>query len=117
MLMTSQSRRLGGVPGFGGVPARLGRPADVARDEWSPWRRWYKTRRWRRLRWATLVADGFTCRRCGRIEGDTRRLVADHVEPHRGNAALFWDPANLQTLCAACHSGPKQAAERARGDG
>lgn len=29
----------------------------------------------------------------------------DHVIPHRGNDALFWDElGNWQTLCAACHT-------------
>jgi 5-methylcytosine-specific restriction protein A len=28
----------------------------------------------------------------------------DHVVPHRGDRALFDDPENWQTLCAACHS-------------
>lgn len=80
----------------------------------EPWRRWYSLSRWRRLRWDVLVRDRFTCGcGCGRLEGDTSKLVADHIRPHRGEPALFWDPANLQTLTAACHSGAKQAAERA----
>ena len=28
----------------------------------------------------------------------------DHITPHKGNQDLFWDKANLQTLCHACHS-------------
>jgi 5-methylcytosine-specific restriction protein A len=28
----------------------------------------------------------------------------DHITPHRGNPALFWDELNWQPLCAACHS-------------
>jgi 5-methylcytosine-specific restriction endonuclease McrA len=49
---------------------------------------------------------------CGRIEADTSKLVADHIMPHRGDERLFWDEANLQCLCKACHDGVKQAAEQ-----
>lgn len=90
---------------------------DRARDRGQEWRGWYKTAAWQRLRWSVLVRDLFTCRRCGRVEGVTRLLVADHVVPHRGDSARFWDPANLQCLCKACHDGAKQAEDRAAGDG
>ena len=78
-----------------------------------PWRRWYWTARWKALRAAVLLRDLYTCQwpGCGRIEGDSAKLVADHRVPHRGDAALFWDEANLWTLCASCHSGAKQRAE------
>jgi 5-methylcytosine-specific restriction protein A len=40
---------------------------------------------------------------------DERRVTlgaqVDHVVPHRGDQALFWDElGNWQTLCDACHS-------------
>ncbi len=28
----------------------------------------------------------------------------DHVVPHSGDRALFWDSANWQSLCKPCHS-------------
>lgn len=28
----------------------------------------------------------------------------DHIIPHKGNGALFWDPLNWQSLCYSCHS-------------
>lgn len=96
--------RIGGVAGDR-------KAMDQARDQ-RPWRRWYKTARWQALRWQTLVRDLFTCQRCGRIEGDTPQLVADHRKPHRGDAALFWSQANLWTLCVNCHSSAKQREER-----
>ncbi len=37
--------------------------------------------------------------------------VVDHVRPHRGDQALFWDPSNWQTLCATHHSRDKQREE------
>ena len=108
------------------MPARLQASAPVpgdrqaqerqrfkARDEAQPGRAWYKTARWQKLRWSVLVRDLFTCARCGRIEGNTSRLVADHIVAHRGDEALFWDGANLQCLCKACHDSDKQREERA----
>jgi 5-methylcytosine-specific restriction protein A len=29
--------------------------------------------------------------------------VVDHIQPHRGDQALFWDPSNWQALCKTCH--------------
>lgn len=83
------------------------------RREASPWRAWYTTARWQRLRWDVISASLFTCATCGRVEGKTKQLVADHITPHRGNEALFWDRANLQCLCKACHDTIKQREERA----
>jgi 5-methylcytosine-specific restriction endonuclease McrA len=79
----------------------------------SGWRAWYKTARWQRLRWSVLVRDLFTCQwpGCGRVEADTKLLVADHIEPHRGDERLFWDARNLQCLCKPCHDRHKQRVE------
>jgi 5-methylcytosine-specific restriction endonuclease McrA len=79
-----------------------------------PWKAWYKTARWQRVRQAIFLRDRYTCqyRECGRLEGNTSRLVCDHIEPHRGNDALFWGEGNLQTLCKPCHDRLKQAEEQ-----
>ncbi len=29
--------------------------------------------------------------------------VVDHIVPHRGDRALFWDENNWQALCKSCH--------------
>lgn len=46
----------------------------------------------------------------------TAATVADHIRPHRGDPALFFDPTNLQSLCDEypwrCHSSVKQSEER-----
>ncbi|WP_308302390.1 HNH endonuclease signature motif containing protein [Bacillus sp. V5-8f] len=39
------------------------------------------------------------CVECGRPGTDV-----DHIKPHKGNQALFWDSSNWQTLCKPCHS-------------
>ena len=78
-----------------------------------PWHGWYSTARWRALRRATFLRDKFACHMCGHVKGDTSQLVCDHVKRHGGAPALFWDPANLQTLCKSCHDGEKQRQEQA----
>lgn len=82
------------------------------RDARHAWRSWYKTARWQALRWKVLVEAAFTCVRCHRVESDTSLLVADHMTPHRGDPALFWDRGNLQCLCKSCHDSAKQREER-----
>jgi 5-methylcytosine-specific restriction enzyme A len=84
-----------------------------ARDRWHTYRAWYKTARWHRLRWQVLARDLFTCQMCGRLEGNTSQMVADHKVPHRGDEALFWDEGNIQCLCKACHDSAKQKEEAA----
>lgn len=38
--------------------------------------------------------------------------TVNHRTPHKGDMALFSDPANLESTCAACHSGLIQSEER-----
>lgn len=84
------------------------------RDQTVHWRKWYKTAEWQRLRWDCLAAALFTCVRCGFVSSHPKAsdMVADHREPHRGERALFFDPGNLQCLCATCHNRDKQREER-----
>ena len=30
--------------------------------------------------------------------------VVDHIKPHRGDSALFWNTENWQSLCDKCHN-------------
>lgn len=79
-----------------------------------PWKAWYKTARWQQLRKQTFIRDMFTCQcGCGVVEADTSQLVCDHRKPHRGDARLFWDETNLQTMRKSCHDGRKQREEQA----
>jgi len=82
-----------------------------SRDAALPWRAWYKTARWQKLRWQVVLDAAFTCAFCGRV-GTSPEVVADHIRPHKGNAALFWARDNLQCLCKGCHDTVKQSAER-----
>jgi 5-methylcytosine-specific restriction endonuclease McrA len=79
----------------------------------ASWRKWYKLQRWVNLRKAVLLRDLYTCARCGAIGSPTvarggdlgKVLIANHKRPHRGDEALFWDEANLETVCKPCHDG------------
>lgn len=71
----------------------------------------YSTAGWRQLRKAQLQRNPF-CRYCAQVGNRTPATVADHIKPHRGNPALFFDAANLQSLCKTCHDSAKQRLER-----
>jgi 5-methylcytosine-specific restriction protein A len=77
------------------------------------YRRWYRTTAWRLLRAGQLGREPW-CRMCARIGRTTPATIVDHVEPHRGDHALFFDPSNLQSLCAPHHDATKQRAEHGR---
>ena len=82
-----------------------------SRADSASWQHLYNSTRWRKLRLIHLGADPL-CRMCaaeGRIKAAT---VCDHIQPHKGDVALFWDSRNLQGLCAAHHSSVKQSEER-----
>jgi 5-methylcytosine-specific restriction enzyme A len=83
--------------------------------EGSEWHYLYDRQRWRNatrgLRALTLMRDLYTCQSCGRVEHSSR-LHAHHLIPHKGDESLFWDPANLTTLCQPCHDALTVTVER-----
>lgn len=40
----------------------------------------------------------------GRHTSRVQANLVDHIKPHRGSQALFWDVTNHQALCTACHN-------------
>lgn len=67
-------------------------------------------RRWRKARAAFLMEKPF-CTMCeaeGKLQAAT---VVDHVKPHRGDEALFWDQGNWQPLCERHHNRDKARLE------
>lgn len=61
---------------------------------------------WRKARTAYLAAHR-ACVMCS-----APSTTVDHIIPHRGDRALFWNRANWQALCTSCHSRIKQRLER-----
>lgn len=64
-------------------------------------RQWEKARR-------VFLAHHRWCAHCKQA----RAAVVDHITPHKGNKALFWDRSNWQALCKPCHDGFKRSVER-----
>jgi 5-methylcytosine-specific restriction endonuclease McrA len=108
-----------------GLQSRLGKPVsrlrvsapderarDADRRSRQAWRQWYGSAEWRQLSWSVRLAAAFTCAICGRVEGRSGQTVCDHVTPHRGDRARFFDPGNLQCLCKGCHDTVKQRLDR-----
>lgn len=67
-------------------------------------------RRWRKARAAFLMERPFCamCEATGKLQAAT---VVDHVKPHRGDEALFWDRTNWQPLCERHHNRDKARLE------
>lgn len=70
----------------------------------------YNTRRWRRKR-ASQLRRSPLCEMCRSQGHVTAAHVADHIEPHKGDAALFWG-GELQSLCGECHDRHKKMHEQ-----
>ena len=67
--------------------------------------------RWQQFRLRFLAANPL-CKFCQERAMVTAATVVDHIEPHRGDPAVFWRPGNHQALCKPCHDGDKQRIER-----
>ena len=64
--------------------------------------------RWRKARYTYLMSHPLCvlCTKDGRVGEAT---VVDHIIPHRGDQALFWDSANnWQSLCRRHHEQKRQ---------
>lgn len=70
----------------------------------------YKTKAWYKLRTAQL-RDYPLCRMCQDVGTVVAATIVDHIKPHKGDEALFFDRANLQSLCKTHHDSSKQKAE------
>jgi 5-methylcytosine-specific restriction enzyme A len=59
--------------------------------------------RWRAARKHFLEMNPLCaeCNRMGRLNAAT---IVDHIVPHKGDAALFWNQSNWQSLCRHCHN-------------
>ena len=69
----------------------------------------YDLAQWRRRRDYQLMEQPL-CAFCLRDGRATRAVIADHVEPHRGDRNAFWF-GMLQSLCVDCHNTRKRQIE------
>lgn len=65
---------------------------------------------WQKARLRHLQ-DNPLCVFCLKEKRITLATVVDHIIPHRGDQALFWDAGNWQSLCPTHHSSDKQRLE------
>ena len=72
--------------------------------------------RWQRAR-VQFLADNPLCKFCEQRGRLTPAAVVDHIKPHRGDRALFWDVSNWQPLCKKCHDSAKAREEHGRASG
>lgn len=59
-------------------------------------------RRWREYRVSFLTSNPL-CTVCTARGHTTAATVVDHIKPHCGDDALFWDESNHQPLCKLHH--------------
>lgn len=97
------------TPGYCVAHQAQQRKADDARRG-SAASRGYNSR-WRRYREVYLKRHPL-CVHCLAANRVTEANVVDHITPHKGSSALFWQPSNHQPLCTSCHN-----AKTAREDG
>lgn len=107
-----------GLPGrIAAAPSRLAPPPkDERRAASNPLRHLYSTARWARLRKKIFKRDKHKCQATGvGLVGGRKHphaAVCDHIVPHRGDLALFWDENNLQSVCKEWHDREKQRLEK-----
>lgn len=77
------------------VPSESWRAGKSSRERGYTWQ-WEKAR-------AVFLRQRPLCAECERSGFVTPANVVDHIVPHRGNQALFWDEMNWQSLCRPCH--------------
>lgn len=89
-----------------------------AREEYrrDPYRHLYGMAEWRDPKVGIKVVRLMTeplCRACAEQGISTPATEVDHIDPHRGDIAIFMDFENTQSLCRSCHS-KKTAKEKRR---
>lgn len=72
--------------------------------------RLYDSAQWDKLREWQLSREPL-CQFCRAQEFVVIADIVDHIRPHKGDRALFFDPDNLQSLCKTCHDSTKKRIE------
>jgi 5-methylcytosine-specific restriction protein A len=67
----------------------------------SKYSQWYAEKRWRAIR-AAFLAENPLCVMCEAQGKAAPATICDHIEPHKGDRALFWS-GPFQALCKYHH--------------
>ena len=70
---------------------------------------------WRKAR-AWHLKQSPLCVHCLAAGVVTAATDVDHIRPHKGDTALFWDTNNWQSLCHPCHSRKTASEDGGRGN-
>lgn len=91
------------APGYCAKHAHIPKQYKAAREEKreSSHARGYSSQ-WRKARIGYLAKHPLCCE-CNKQGLVVAANVVDHVIPHQGNKALFWNSDNWQALCKQCH--------------
>lgn len=64
----------------------------------------YHSPKWLRRRDMILRRDGYRCQRCKRYGRITQATTVHHIQHLEDRPDLAYDPANLMSVCQACHA-------------
>lgn len=64
----------------------------------------YHSSDWQAVRTQVLARDGYRCQVCKRAGRLTPATTVHHLQSVRQAPGLKLDPANLETICRACHN-------------
>lgn len=87
------------------------RRRDQRSEEAKAWRSFYNRKAWKDARRVQLQFHPL-CELCAEVKRRAPATVVNHRKAHKGDWALFIDPANHQSVCAPCHDGSVQSYER-----
>lgn len=73
----------------------------------------YGSEAWKRMRTRVLRRDGYRCQICKRYGRMTPAIEVHHIKHADEYPELAMDPANMISLCRACHNA--QHPEKGRG--
>ena len=76
-------------------------------EEAKAWRHLYRTRAWKALRANQLNLKPL-CEWCANQNRIVPATICDHVIPHKGDEARFYDADNLASLCKPHHDSAAQ---------
>lgn len=93
--------------------ARMPTSSSPKYREKRPWQHLYGRSRWQAMRQRHL-AEHPLCVYCLMQEIVEVATIVDHVIPHKGDEAMFFDPDNLQSLCKHCHDSDKRLEEQGK---
>lgn len=84
--------------------------------ESEPWRQWIHSTRYR-VAIGVYKSENPLCERCLKENRMVPVYIVHHKIPHEGNAELFWNRDNWESVCNPCHEkvhGPDRFKRRSR---